>query len=213
MRALDGRLPDAHRWVLGELLARYDEREAALARVEAPIRQASEESPAPCVADAVGRLDTIPGVGEHVAQTRGAERGVEMARLPSAEHRASWAGLCPGNHESAGKRKSGKTTKGSPWLRAALGQAAWAASHSRGTSLAAQDHRLGKRMGKKKALGAVAHRILVIVSHLVSRRTRYVELGEEVFKPRSVQAPSRRLIRQLEALGFRVTVQGREEAA
>jgi transposase len=213
VRALDGRLTDTQRWVLGELLARYDELEAALGRVEAHIRQAIEESPDPFVAEAVGLLDTIPGVGEQVAQTIVAEIGVEMARFPSAEHLASWAGLCPGNHESAGKRKSGKTTKGSPFLRAALVQAAWAASHSRGTYLAAQYHRLVKRMGKKKALVAVAHSILVIVYHMLSRRTRYMELGEDVVKHRSVQVQSQRLIRQLEALGFRVTVEGREEAA
>jgi len=133
VRALDGRLTDTQRWVLGELLAQYDDLEAALARVEAHIRQAIEESPDPCVAEAVGLLDTMPGVGDHVAQTIVAERGVEMARFPSAEHLASWAGRCPGNHAAAGKRKSGKTTKGSPFLRAALVQAAWAASHSRGT--------------------------------------------------------------------------------
>lgn len=213
VRALDGRLTDAQRWVLGAWLARYDELEAALSRVEAHIRQAIEENPDPFVADAVGLLDTIPGVGEQVAQTIIAESGVEMARFPSAEHLASWAGLCPGNHESAGKRKSGKTTKGSPFLRAALVQAAWAASHSRGTYLAAQYHRLVKRMGKKKALVAVAHSILVIVYHMLSRRTCYADLGESVFKQRSVQAQSRRLIRQLEALGFRVTVEDREEAA
>jgi transposase len=199
--------------VLGELLARDDDLEAALRRVEAHIRQAIAESPAPFGADAVGLLDTMPGVGEQVAQTVVAEMGVEMGCFPRAEHLASWAGLCPGHHESAGKRQSGKTTKGSPFLRAALGQAAWAASHSRGTYLAAQYHRLGKRMGKKKALVAVAHSILVIVYHLLSRRTRYVALGEDVFKHRSVQAQSQRLIRQLEALGFRGTVEDRKEAA
>ena len=127
------------------------------------------------MADAVGLLDTIPGVGEQVAQTIIAEIGVEMARFPSAEHLASWAGLCPGNHESAGKRKSGKTTKGSPFLRAALVQAAWAASHSRGTYLAAQYHRLVKRMGKKKALIAVGHKILVLIHVLLKGKVDYRE--------------------------------------
>ena len=181
--------------------------------MEAHIRQAIEERPDPFVAEAVGLLDTMPGVGEQVAQTIVAEIGGEMERFPSAGPLASWAGLCPGNHESAGKRKTGKTTKGSPFLRAALVQAAWAACHSRGTYLAAQYHRLVKRMGKKKALIAVAHSRLVIVYHMLSQRTRYLDLGEDVFKPRSVQAQSQRLIRQLETLGFRVTVEGREEAA
>lgn len=116
---------------------RYDELESALTRVAAHSQQAIEESPAPCVAEAGPRLDTMPGVGEQVAQTIVVEIGGERARLPRAEHLASGAGLCPGKHEAAGKRKFGKTTKGSPLLRAALGQAAWAAAHSRGTSLAA----------------------------------------------------------------------------
>jgi transposase len=199
--------------VLGELLARYDALEAALARVEGHIRQAREEHPDPFVAEAVPRLDTIPGVGEQVAQTIVAESGGEMARWPSAEHWARWAGRCPGNHESAGKRKSGKTTKGRPLRRAALVQAAWVASHSRGTYLAAQYQRLVKRLGKKKALVAVAHRILVIVYHMLSRRTRYGDLGEDVCKRRSVQGQSQRLIRQREALGVTVTVEERAEAA
>jgi len=172
VRALDGRLTDTQRWVLGELLARYDELEAALARVETHIRQAIEESPDPFVADAVSLLDTIPGVEEQVAQTIVAEIGGEMVRFPSAGHLASWAGLCPGNNESAGKRRPGKTTKGSPYLRAVVVQAAWAASHSHGTYLAGQYHRLVKRMGKKKALVAVAHSMLVIVYHMLSWRTR-----------------------------------------
>jgi transposase len=165
------------------------------------------------VAEAVGLLATIPGVGEQVAQTIIAEIGVEMTRFPSAGHLASWAGLCPGNNESAGKRRAGKTTKGSPYLRTVLVQAAWAASHSRGTSLAGQYHRLVKRMGKKKALVAVAHSILVIVYHMLSRRTRYAELGENVIKQRSVHAQSQRLIRQLEALGCKITVEEPADAA
>ena len=179
----------------------------------AHIRQAIEASPAPCVAEAVGLRETMPGVGDQVAQTSVAALGGERARLPSAGPRASGAGRCPGKHEAAGKRQSGKTTQGRPLLRAALGPAAWAASHSRGTSLAAPSHRRGTRMGTKNARGAVAHRMLVIVSHLVSRRTREVALGEDGFKRRRVQAPSQRLIRHLEALGLRVTVEGHEEAA
>jgi len=213
VRALDGRLTDTQRWVLGELLARYDALAAALVRVEAHMRTAIEESPDPFVADAAGLLDTIPVVGEHVAQTIVAEIGGEMERLPSAGHLASWAGRCPGNHASAGKRKIGKTTKGSPLLRAALVQAAWAASHSRGTSLVALYHRLVKRMGKKQARVAVAQSMLVIVYHMLSQRTRSMDLGEDVSKHRSVHTQSQRLIRQLEALGFKVTVEECADAA
>jgi transposase len=115
------------------LLEQYAHVEAALQRVEARIRQQVENSADPFVADAVPLLDTIPGVGETVAQILVAEMGVDMDRFPTDHHLASWAGVCPGNTESAGKRKSGKTTKGSRYLRAALVQAAWAASHQKGT--------------------------------------------------------------------------------
>lgn len=213
VRALDGRLTDTPRGVRGELLARYDALAAALLRVEAHMRTALEASPDPCVAEAVPLLDTIPGVGAQVAQTMIAELGVALDRLPTAGPLARWAGWCPGNDASAGKRRSGKTTKGSPYLRAAVVQAAWAASHSRGTSLAGPYHRLVQRMGTKKALIAVAHSMLVMVDHMVSRRTRDADLGESVCKPRSVQVQSQRLIRHLEALGFKVPVEGQAEAA
>lgn len=149
--------------MLGEWRARYDALEAARTRVEAHIRQALEASPDPCVAAAVGRLDTMPGVGAPVAQTISAEIGVERARVPRAGPLASWAGRWPGTPESAGKRQTGKTTQGSPCLRAALVPAAWAAAHSRGTYLAAQYDRRVKRRGKQNAVVAVAHSILVMV--------------------------------------------------
>ena len=178
-----------------------------------PSRPASEARPTPCVA-------ASGGLARHHTGGGGTRRTDDCRRdwgrdgaLSEAGHLASWAGLCPGNHASAGTRKTGKTTQGSPLLRAALVQAAWAASQSRGTYLAAQYPRWVKRMGKKKALVAVAHSILVIMDHMVSRRTCYVELGEDAVTPRSVQAQSQRLIRPLEALGLRVTVEGREEAA
>lgn len=206
-RALQGRLTAAQRWVLGELLRRYDELEAALVRVNDQIRQAVEHSPDPFVADAVGLLDTIPGVGEEVAHTIISEIGVEMSRFPTADHLSSWAGMCPGNNESAGKRKSGKTTKGSPYLRAALVQAAWAASHTKGTYLSAQFQRLVKRMGKKKALIAVGHTILVIAYHILKRHTSYEELGGDYFDHQNMEAQRARLIRRLQALGLKVTVE------
>jgi transposase len=119
----------------------------------------------------------------------------------------------PGNDAAAGKRRAGKTTQGRPSLRAAVVPAAWAASHSRGTSRAGQYPRLVKRRGKKTALVAVAPSMLVIVDHLWSRRTRYADLGENGVTPRSIQAPSQRLIRPLEALGFTGTVEERADAA
>jgi transposase len=120
---------------------------------------------------------------------------------------ASWAGRCPGNNASAGKRKSGKTTKGSRYLRAALVQAAWVASHQKGTYLAAQYQRLVKRMGKKKALVAIGHSILVIAYHMLTNRASYQELGGDYFERRNVEKQRNRLIRQLESLGLKVTVE------
>jgi len=212
-RALQGRLTEAQRWVLGEWLRRYDELEAALARVDDYIRQKVEHNPDPFMAEAVSLLDTIPGVGQQVAETIVSEIGVDMTRFPTAGHLASWAGMCPGNNESASKRKHGKTTKGSPYLRVALVQAAWAASHTKQTYLSAQYQRLVKRIGKKKALVAVGHSILVIAYHILCRRASYEELGGDYFDRHHVQAQRARLIRKLESLGLKVTVEEMGEAA
>jgi transposase len=212
-QALEGRFPPAQRWILAELLEQYAHVEAALQRVEARIRQEVENSADPFVTEAVQLLDTIPGIGETVAEILVAESGVDMERFPTDHHLASWAGVCPGNNESAGKRKSGKTTKGSRYLRAALVQAAWAASHQKGTYLAAQYKRLVKRMGKKKALIAVGHSILSIAYHVLQKRTPYQDLGGDYFERRNGDKQRKRLIRQLESLGLKVTVEEIKEAA
>jgi transposase len=212
-QALEGRLTQAQRWILAELLAQYDHVEVALQRAEERIRQEVENSADPFVPEAVQRLDTIPGIGETVAQIIVAEIGADMECFPTDHHLASWAGMCPGNNESAGKRRSGKTTKGSRYLRAALVQAAWAASHQKGTYLAAQYKRLVKRMGKKKALVAVGHSILVIAYHVLQTRTSYQDLGGDYFERRNVATQRKRLIRQLESLGVKVTVEEIKEAA
>jgi transposase len=212
-QALEGRMTQAQRWILGQLLDQYAQVEAALQRVEERIRQEVDNSADPFVPEAVQLLDTIPGVGETVAQIIVAEIGVDMTRFPTANHLASWAGMCPGNNESAGKRTSGKTTKGSRYLRAALVQAAWAATHQKGTYLAAQYKRLGRRMGKKKALVAVGHSILIMVYYVLQTRTKYQDLGGDYFERRNVDKQRKRLIRQLEALGVKVTVEEVKEAA
>ena len=212
-QALEGRMTEAQRWVLGQLLDQYDQVEAALTRVAERIKQEVETSADPFVPEAVKLRATSPGVGETVAQIIVGEIGVDMERFPTDHHRASWAGMCPGNNESAGKRKSGKTSKGSRYLRAVLVQAAWAASHQKGTSLAAQYKRLVKRMGKKKALVAVGHSSLIIVYHVLQKRVPYQDLGGDYFERRHVRTQRQRLIRQLEALGVKVTVEEVKEAA
>ena len=188
-------------------MARVAELEAAVSRVESRSREASAAHPDPFVTAAVELLDSIPGVGEQVAQPIIAEIGVEMERFPSDGHLASWAGMSPGNNESAGKRKSGQTTKGSKFLRTALVEAAWAATHAKGTYLQAKYRRLVKRLGAKKALVAVGHTILRIAYHLLKRRVRDTELGGDYFNQRHLKRQRQRLVEKLEALGVKVTIE------
>jgi transposase len=152
------------------------------------------------------RLETIVGIKRRLAEVILAEIGMQMSRFPSARHLASWAGMCPGNHESAGKRSSGRTRKGSPWLRTALVEAAHAASRSKGTYLSAQYHRLAVRRGAKKAAVALGHTLLVIIYHVLSEDTDYHELGGNYFDERDRQAVEKRLVRRLEQLGYEVSL-------
>ncbi len=212
-RALSGRLSPAQRFVLRELLDRYEELEAALSRANAQVKQEVAKCADPFVAEAVELLQTIPGVGQRVAEVIVSEIGVSMRRFPSDGHLASWAGVCPGSNESGGKRRSGRTTKGSIYLRNALVQAAWAATHTKETYLAAQYKRLAKRKGKNRALVAVGHSILVIVYHVLSRKESYSELGGDYFDKHNVEVQRNRLVRQLERLGMKVTLEALPVAA
>jgi transposase len=212
-RSLAGRLTPTHRFLLGELLDQYDQLQAAIDRAGAEIRRQIEAASDPFLAEAMRLLQTIPGIGERVAETIISEIGVDMTRFPSDAHLASWAGLCPGNNESAGKRRSGKTRNGNPYLRGALTQAAWAAARTKDTYLSAQYHRLMKRMGKKRALVAVGHSLLVIVYHVLSHRSTYQELGGDYFDRQHREKQQVQLIRKLEAMGLKVTVESVSEAA
>lgn len=212
-RALTSRLTPAQRFILNELLLRLAELEAATARVSEQIVKEVAESPDPFVPEAVRLRQTIPGIALRVAEVIISEIGVDMSRFPTDAHLASWAGVCPGNNESAGRRRSGQTTKGSPYLRAAITQAAWAAAHTKNTYLAAQHHRLIKRMGKNQALVAVAHGLLVIVYHVPAHRADYRELGGDYFDHQHRQTQQQRLVRQLERMGLKVTVEALPEAA
>jgi transposase len=212
-RALKGNLTRSQRFVLKELLDQLEQLEAAVARVSEEIREQIEVNSDPFVKEAVRLLQTIPGVGEQVAEVIVSEIGTDMTRFPSDKHLSSWAGMCPGNNESAGKRKSGKTTKGSNYLRAALTQAGWAASHTKNTYLAAQHKKLARRIGKKKSLVAVGHSILVIAYYILKNQASYHELGGDYFDRQNVDLQRARLIRKLESLGLKVTVKVVPEAA
>jgi transposase len=155
----------------------------------------------------VARLDSIPGVGRRTAEALVAEIGADMSRFPTAGHLASWAGLCPGHDESAGKRRSGRTRKGSPWLRTALVEAAQAVGRTRDTYLAAQLRRLSARRGKQQAVVAVGHTLLVIAYHLLVRGVHYADLGGNYFDERERRSVERRLVRRLAALGYAVHLQ------
>jgi transposase len=212
-RSLEGRLTKSQRFVLSELLHRLDEVGAAILRVNEQIEAEVRECRDPFVVEAVRLLQTIPGVGPRAAEAIVSEVGVDMTRFPTDSHLASWAGMCPGNHESAGKRLSGRTNKGSTYLRNALIQSAWAASHTKQTYLAAQYRRLVRTKGQKRALVAVGHSILVIAYHMMKRRAGYEELGGDYFDRQSTEHLQRRLIRRLERMGLKVVVEPLAEAA
>ena len=202
-QALTGRMAAHQRFLVAQQLAHIDFLDEAIERVSTEIAERLR----PVEQTAVERLDTIPGVGRLTAEVLIAEIGADVTRFPSARHLASWAGMCPGNRESAGKRLSGKTRKGSKWLRTALVEAAHAVGRSKTTYLGAQYRRLLPRRGKKKAAVAVGHSILVIAYHLLTRGTTYTELGPQYFDERDRTAVEKRLVRRLEALGNKVTVE------
>jgi transposase len=201
-RALAGRMGDHQRFLLQQQLAHIAFLEQAIEQVGAEI----EERLRPVEAE-LARLETIPGIGRRVAELVVAEIGTDMSRFGSAGHLASWAGMCPGQNESAGKRKSSRTRKGSPWLRSALVEAAHGAARSKGTYLGAQARRLKPRLGWKKTMVAVGHSILVRVYYLLQRGTTYAEPGADYFTERDRQALERRHVRALERLGYRVTLE------
>jgi transposase len=201
-RALKGRVTDHHRWMLGELLADLDRVDAKVARLDQELVQRLEPD-----ADVIARLCTIPGVEVITAWTIVAEIGTDMRPFPDADHLASWAGLCPGNNETGGKRLSGRTRKGDRYLRRGLCQAGWAISHTKDNYLAAQFYRIAAREGIKKATVAVAHQILLIAYHIIRDKGSYRELGGNYFDRLHPQRTTKRLLARLERLGYRVTLE------
>jgi transposase len=200
--ALAGVLSAAQRWLLAEQLRAVADLDEALARLDAKVAELSRP-----FAAVLARLDPIPGVNRRMAEVILAEIGPDMSRFPTAGHLASWAGLCPGQHESAGKRQSGRTRKGNSWLRSALVQAGWAASKAKGTSLKAQYHRVAKRRGKKRACLAVGHRILRIAYELLKRGVPYQEAGPDYYQATGKDRLKEQLVRRLRKLGYAVTVE------
>lgn len=201
-RALTGKVTPHQRFMVAEHLSHIDFLEASIERVNGEIAERLQPS-----AEAVARLDTIPGVGPYLAEALIAEIGTDMSRFPTPAHLASWAGMCPGNHESAGKRRSGRTRKGSPWLRTLLVQAAHAGARKKDTYLGAQYRRLSARRGKSRAAVAVGHTILVIAYYLLRDGTVYHDLGPHYFDERDRRAVKRRLVHRLEGLGYTVSLE------
>jgi transposase len=199
--ALEGRFDHLHSVWIGAILNHIDFLDEQIESLTATIG----EQIAPFAA-AVELLRTIPGVQRRTAECIIAEIGVDMSAFADSKHLASWAGQCPGNHQSAGRRRSGKTRKGSKWLDWALEEAAMAAIKSKNAYLAAQYARLRPRRGHKKALGAVKHSILIACWHMLSTGELYRDLGGDYFRKRDPERTTKRLIAQLEALGHGVTL-------
>ena len=200
--ALEGRFDAQHALLVGAILAHLDFLDEQIERLS----EAIGEALAPFAA-ALELLCSIPGVQQRSAENVLAEIGLDMSRFPSAGHLASWAGQCPGNHESAGKRRSGRTRKGSKWLNEALKEAAMAAVRTNGSYLQALYRRLRPRVGHSRALGAVKHSMICACWHMLSSGEIYRDLGGDYFLSRDPERQTRRLVRQLEALGHTVMLQ------
>ncbi len=207
--ALQGRVTQHHRFLLGLLLDELSHLEGLIGRLTARI---TEVMPSP-FAEAIERLTTIPGIDVRAAENILAEIGVDMEVFPTDGHLASWAGMCSGQRESAGKRQSGRTRKGNQWLRTTLVQVAWAASHTKHTYLSSQYRRLAGRRGKKRALVAVGHTILVIIYHMLEEKITYTELGADYLDRLDTDRLTRTLVRRLERLGHEVVLKPKEPAA
>lgn len=201
-QALQGRVREHHRFLLAEYLDEWDALEARIGRVESEI-----DAHILPFESAVTLWQTLPGIDRVTACSLVAEIGVDMNQFPTAQHLASWAALCPGNHESAGKRKSGKTRDGNKWLRRSLCQAAWAGARTKDCYISAQFKRLAARRGMKRALMAVAHTMLVIGYHVLKSGHGYRELGGNYLEQINKEQLQRYFLKRLQRLGLQVIVQ------
>jgi transposase len=195
--ALQGRITERHRFLLRLHLSQFDALDAAIAEVDAEVDRDLDP-----FRQAVRLLRTIPGVSDLTAQVIVSEIGTDMSRFPTAGHLISWAGLCPRNDESAGKRRSTRLRKGAPWLKTTLVQCAWAGARKKASYLQAQFQRLRHRRGPKKAICAVAASILTAVYHMLRDGTFYHDLGPNHFRRATPQDQANHLVRQIAKLGF-----------
>ena len=198
-----GLMRDHHRFLLREQLETIDHLSERIRKLDARIEAVTRP-----FASAIELLESMPGVARLAAEAILAETGDDMSRFPTAGHFASWARVCPGNHESAGKRRSASTGKGNAWLRAALSQAAWAASRTKGSYYRALYHRHKARGGPKKAIVAVQHAMMVAIWHMFSRGTMHEDLGPDHFQGHDKKRRLRYLVGQLRRLGVDVPLEG-----
>jgi transposase len=206
-KALDGRLQPHHTVLLTRILAHIDFLEESLAHL-----QAEMEPYLVPFEEAMTLVQSVTGIGETAAAGILAEIGTDMSRFASDKHIASWAGVCPGNKQSGGKRLSGKTTKGNPYLRALLCEVAWAIAHTKGNYLSAFYHRLARRHGKQKAILALAHKVLVILYHILRTKQPFTDLGADYFDHQDRVRIERHHVQRLEHLGYCVTLIPKEAA-
>jgi transposase len=200
--ALQGSFGSHQRFLLGKQLDQLEFLDQQIADLNLEVEQRLRPFEA-----LLARLDAIPGIGSRNAEQILVEVGTDMSRFPTAAHFASWAKLCPGNDESAGKRRSGRTGMGSRWLRSTMVEAAWSASRVRNSYFAAQYHRLAPRRGKRRAAVAVAHSMLIAIYHLIKDGTIYQDLGPNHFDELDRQRITHRAVRRLQALGYLVTLE------
>ena len=205
--ALVGRVQPQHRFLLHQMLGHIDFLEHAISQVEHEVEQRLLP-----YEEAMALLQSIPGLQATTAAGILAEIGTDMSRFPSDKHLTSWAGVCPGSKVSAGKRLGGRTTQGDTHLRALLGEAAWAASRTKGTYLAAFYQRIARRRGKKKAIVALERKLLVIIYHVLRTKKPSSELGPDYFDQRQKTRLEQHHIHRLEQLGYTVTLTPKEAA-
>lgn len=201
-KALQGHVTEHHRFMLQLLWKQLAQQEELLAELDTRIKERTRP-----FAEPIERLDAVPGVDRRVAEVWLAEVGADMRPFPTDQNLASWAGMCPGNEDSAGKRRRRRITPGNRWLKRALTQAAWAASHTKNSYLASQYRRLAGRRGRKRALIAVGHSILVIFYHMLKKTTTYADLGAHFLDHLHPERMTRYYIKCLERLGHKVTLQ------